>query len=228
MPTEIAQEPRRILIIDDNDSIHSDFKKTLLSAEPPTTGLSNAKAALFGDAAPAASARMPKFELESAMQGEEGLSKLQSALQAGKPFSVAFVDMRMPPGWDGLQTIQRLWEADPNVQVVICSAYSDHSWEEISERLGLTDQLLILRKPFDPLEVSQIATSLSEKWALKRKAVLKMNDLERMVEARTTELAYAALHDKLTDLPNRALLRDGHQQFRRHPISLGGGHQAAP
>jgi len=109
MPTEIAQEPRRILIIDDNDSIHSDFKKTLMSAEPAPTGLSNAKAALFGDAVPTASARMPKFELESAMQGEQGLSKLQSAMQAGKPFSVAFVDMRMPPGWDGLQTIQRLW-----------------------------------------------------------------------------------------------------------------------
>ncbi|HEX4797480.1 MAG TPA: EAL domain-containing protein [Humisphaera sp.] len=212
MQSAIAQEPRRILIIDDNDSIHSDFKKTLTSAEAPSTGLANAKAALFGNSAQSTASRMPKFELESAMQGEEGLAKLQSALKAGKPFSVAFVDMRMPPGWDGLQTIQRLWEVDPNVQVVICSAYSDHSWEEISQRLGLTDQLLILRKPFDPLEVSQIATSLTEKWALKRKAQLKMHELESMVEARTTELAYAALHDKLTDLPNRALLRDRIEQ----------------
>ncbi len=74
--------------------------------------------------------------------------------------------MRMPPGWDGVQTIQRLWEVDPNVQVVICTAYSDYSWEEISKKLGLTDRLLILKKPFDPVEITQIATSLSEKWSL--------------------------------------------------------------
>jgi len=210
MSISTKREARRILVIDDNDAIHNDFRKTLESGEEPSAKLSMAKAALFGEAGPEVEERgtMPTFELESAMQGQEGLTKLEEALKEGRPFAVAFVDMRMPPGWDGVQTIQRLWKADPNVQVVICTAYSDYSWEEISKKLGLTDRLLILKKPFDPLEIIQIATSLSEKWALTNKAQLKMDQLEHMVETRTAELVHAALHDKLTGMPNRALLRD--------------------
>jgi diguanylate cyclase len=210
MLTATAPETRRILVIDDNDAIHKDFKKTLVVSDGPSAKLSSAKSALFGEpTAPSADvAVMPKFELDSALQGQEGLTKIEESLKQGRPFHVAFVDMRMPPGWDGVQTIQRLWQADPNVQVVICTAYSDYSWEEISKTLGLTDRLLILKKPFDPLEIIQIATSLSEKWSLRNRAELKMNQLEHMVQERTQELVHAALHDKLTGLPNRALLRD--------------------
>jgi diguanylate cyclase (GGDEF)-like protein len=208
MSAAIANEQPRILVIDDNDAIHADFRKTLVREEVVSTSLSVAKAALFADSAPVDTVAMPKFEIQSAMQGEEGLSKVEKAVAEGRPYRVAFVDMRMPPGWDGVQTIQHLWEADPNMQVVICTAYSDYSWEEISKKLGLTDRLLILKKPFDPLEITQIATSLSEKWALKQKASLKAEELEKIVAERTAELVHAALHDKLTGLPNRALLRD--------------------
>lgn len=210
MSGEVKQkQARRILVIDDNHAIHHDFRKTLERTEDPSAKLASAKAALFGES-PADSARgqMPDFEVQSAVQGQEGLAKTEEALREGRPFSVAFVDMRMPPGWDGVQTIQRLWQADPSVQVVICTAYSDYSWEEISKTLGLTDRLLILKKPFDPAEIIQIATSLSEKWSLAGKAQLKMDQLEKMVAERTAELVHSALHDKLTGLPNRALLRD--------------------
>ncbi|MGD0390936.1 MAG: diguanylate cyclase, partial [Tepidisphaeraceae bacterium] len=219
MPVELACEARRILVIDDNDAIHNDFRKTLELAVPPSAKLTSAKAALFGQSAIATETRrqMPEFEIQSAMQGQQGLAMVQEALRAGNPFVVAFVDMRMPPGWDGVQTIERLWQADPNVQVVICTAYSDYSWEEISKKLGLTDRLLILKKPFDPAEIIQIATSLSEKWSLAVKAQLKMDQLEHMVAERTAELAHTALHDKLTGLANRALLRDRlAQAIQRH------------
>jgi len=214
--SNIVPERRRILVIDDNDAIHKDFRKTLCGNAGPSDSLASAKAALFGDAETVATV-MPTFDVESAMQGQEGLKKLREALADGNPFMVAFVDMRMPPGWDGLQTIQRLWEVDPNVQVVICTAYSDYSWEEISQKLGLTDRLLILKKPFDPVEVYQIAASLSEKWALREKAHLKMEEMERIVQERTADLAHAAQHDKLTGLPNRAMLTDRlNQAFERH------------
>jgi diguanylate cyclase (GGDEF)-like protein len=202
-------KPRRILVVDDSDAIHSDFKKTLGGDRAPTEGFSNAKKALFGTGAENAPVGgLPKFEMESALQGQDGLNKVVASIKDGKPFNVAFVDMRMPPGWDGVQTIQKLWQADPDLEVVICTAYSDYSWEEISKKLGLTDRLLILKKPFDPIEVSQLAASLSEKWVLKRHAQLKNAELERMVEQRTSELTHLALHDKLTGLPNRALLKD--------------------
>ena len=209
MHTLNAQQPRRILVIDDNDAIHGDFKKTLTGAAlggAQPSRLAGAKAALFGQAPAPAAEPVMQFEIDSALQGREGLEKLQAAVRENRPYLVAFVDMRMPPGWDGVQTIQKLWEVDPDLQVVICTAYSDYSWEEISAKLGLTDRLLILKKPFDPVEVSQLATALSEKWMLRRAARLKMEEMERMVEQRTRELAHLAMHDRLTGLPNRTLL----------------------
>src|SRR4051794_8107477 len=117
-PTE---SPRRILVIDDNDAIHGDFKKILLSDAAPSK-ITAAKAALFGEGPAAAPPTQAAFELDSALQGQEGLLKLEVSLRESKPYSVAFVDMRMPPGWDGVQTIQKLWEVDPDLQVVICTA----------------------------------------------------------------------------------------------------------
>lgn len=199
---------RRILIIDDMHAIHEDFRK-ILTPGGASASLSASKAALFGAkaAAKAGPSREP-FEVDSAFQGEEGWQKVRDSVAAGKPYALAFVDMRMPPGWDGLKTIQRLWEEDANLQVVICTAYSDHSWDEISESLGLTDKLLILKKPFDPIEAIQLATALCEKWELSRKAVLKLDELEQLVQKRTTEITRLAMHDRLTGLPNRAMLRE--------------------
>jgi diguanylate cyclase (GGDEF)-like protein len=203
----LTHNPRRILVIDDNEAIHDDFRKTL-APEPAASKLAGAKAALFGDVAPTPASSKPAFEIDCALQGRDGLNKLIGAAREGRPYLVAFVDMRMPPGWDGVQTIQRLWEADPDLQVVICTAYSDYSWEEISSNLGLTDRLLILKKPFDPVEVTQLATALSEKWVLRRTAKLKLDEMEQMVEQRTSELTHLARHDSLTGLPNRASIHE--------------------
>ncbi|MBI3106108.1 MAG: response regulator, partial [Candidatus Rokubacteria bacterium] len=108
----------------------------------------------------------PRFELDSAYQGEEGLGKVRHAIQRGSPYAMAFVDIRMPPGWDGVETIHRLWQEDESIQAIICTAYSDYSWEAIASRLGRTDRLLILKKPFDNIEVRQIACALARKWNL--------------------------------------------------------------
>jgi len=195
--------PRRILTIDDNLAIHNDFRKILSGPAKPSTNLAGTKALLFGGPVKPASAIDIDFEVDSAMQGEEGLRMLRAASEEGRPYRVAFVDMRMPPGWDGLRTIQKLWEVDADLQVVICSAYTDYSWDEILSTLGLTDRLLILKKPFDPAEVIQLAAALSEKWSLRRTAILKHHELENMVRERTFELTLLAMHDRLTGLANR-------------------------
>src|SRR5262249_46568684 len=147
----------RILVIDDNVSIHDDFRKILQSGTE-TQALDQARASLFGgDPLPKARVR---FELDHADQGQAALALVHTACREGRPYAVAFVDMRMPPGWDGLETIEHLWEADARLQVVICTAYSDRPWDEISERIGRTDKLLILQKPFNGIEVLQFAAAL--------------------------------------------------------------------
>ncbi len=179
---------RRILVIDDNTSIHEDFKK-ILAPSIDSDSLNQARAALFGEA-PTLPTQV-RYELDFASQGREGFGLVQSAHQAGNPYALAFVDMRMPPGWDGLETIEHLWYADSEIQVVICSAYSDHPWEDVSRRIGETDRLLILMKPFNSIEVVQLANSLTKKWNLARSVKHQIETLAFSVTQRTAELREA-------------------------------------
>ncbi|MCM5678827.1 EAL domain-containing protein [Schlegelella sp. S2-27] len=184
-----AMQNRRILLVDDMVAIHDAFRKVLVPQQTESIELDAVEAMLFGDD-PAAAA-VPTFELDSAYQGQEGLEKVQAALLAGRPYALAFVDMRMPPGWDGVQTIEELWRADPRLQIVICTAFSDLSWDEVLSRLEVRDRLLILKKPFDPVEISQLASALTVKWQTTQDAGLKLAQLEEAVENRTAELATA-------------------------------------
>jgi signal transduction histidine kinase len=180
------QRAHRILVIDDNPSIHKDFE-TILLEEEDSTPLNSLRSQVFGDNTSTAVMKSV-YQLDFASQGKEGCEKVKQACSEGRPYELVFVDMRMPPGWDGLQTLKHLWKIDANVQAVICTAYSDYSWSEISERLGRSDKLLILKKPFDSAEVAQLASALTEKWALTKQASLKTSQLEQMVAERTNEL----------------------------------------
>ncbi len=185
-PLVKSSRNRRILIIDDNPAIHDDFRKSF-SPGTSVVDLEDAESAFFGEPTESHESDF-EFEIDSAHQGEEGLKKVVEAIQGYLPYALAFVDMRMPPGWDGLTTIERIWQVAPDLQIVICSAYSDNSWADICKRLGRSDRLLILKKPFDSSEVCQLAVALTEKWDLARQAKLKRDDLERLVDERTEEL----------------------------------------
>ncbi|WP_416195205.1 EAL domain-containing protein [Pseudomonas sp. DC1.2] len=188
MSTPLAPSNRRILIVDDTASIHQDFAKILSPPSVDNDSLDSTEMALFGGTAAVA---LQSFILDSAFQGLEALNKVEAALANDRPYAMAFIDMRMPPGWDGLQTIERLWQVDPKLQVALCTAYSDYSWEDIDERLELGDRLLILKKPFDAIEIRQMASALTAKWQMTEEAALKMSMLEQAVEARTLELSDA-------------------------------------
>jgi diguanylate cyclase (GGDEF)-like protein len=235
---------RRILVVDDNSAIHEDFRK-ILASDRDSSDLDELEAALFGTASEAAPT--VGYELDSALQGKEGVEKVIAASEAKQPYAVAFVDMRMPPGWDGVETIERLWEQDPDLQIVICTAYSDYSWREIVDRLGETDRLLILKKPFDSAEICQIAAAFSAKWQFTQQARMKIGEMQRLVDMQTTELRreiearkkneeelraakdalqFQATHDGVTGIMNRAAVNEilkcelkfGHRQ--QTPISV--------
>lgn len=177
----------RILVVDDNEAIHEDFKKILQASKPPSAAhVDELAASLFDE--PIYEVLHTNFELKHALQGQEAFESVVKSLAGAKPFALAFVDVRMPPGWNGIETVERIWEHDREIEIVLCTAYSDFSWEEISGRLRHPERLLILRKPFDPLEVRQLAYGLTSKWFLRRQAACRMQDLEIMVEERMREL----------------------------------------
>jgi CheY-like chemotaxis protein len=142
----------RVLIIDDNPSIHHDFRK-ILGGSQRDSSLDAQEALLFGESRPAGGDE--GFEIDSALARREG-----------RPYALAFVDIRMPPGMDGVETIEKIWPLDADLQFVICSAYSDYSAQDILARLGVSDRLLMLRKPCDGAEILLLATALCEKWNL--------------------------------------------------------------
>jgi predicted signal transduction protein with EAL and GGDEF domain len=211
---QFVEANRRILVVDDNRAIHEDFRKILCPAAAARDELDALDAELFGTVAESAD---DAFVLDSAYQGEEAIEKVRAAHAQGRPYALLFVDVRMPPGLDGIETTARLLREDPDVGIVICSAYSDHSWEEMTAAFGRTDRVLILKKPFDTVEVRQLAHALQRRWELARLAAVKVQDLKALIDAQTAELR--ATNEALTKeaaLREEALQRLGesHEQIR--------------
>jgi diguanylate cyclase (GGDEF)-like protein len=184
----------RVLIVDDSPDIHTVFKQILSYQTPIKPGR------------PAILAGLPTFLLNYAFQGEEALQLVRLAVQENQPYALAFIDIRMPPGWDGMKTVQQIWDIDPDVQIVICTAGSDYSWEDTIITLNAIHNFLILKKPFDTMTVRQIACALASKWQLAREARQYTAKLEHQVVERTSQLQLQATQDALTKLPNRASL----------------------
>lgn len=214
---------RRILVVDDTPAIHQDFRKILSPSAGSDDSLDDTESLLFGTP----QVNRLQFQIDSAYQGEEALELVKRAQAEGQPYALVFADMRMPPGWDGLQTIEQLWKADPRLQIALCTAFSDYSWETMSERIEFDDQLLILKKPFDTLEIRQMASAMTWKWQLAQDAARKMRSLERTIEERVQELlkvSHLLQYDVLTELPNSMLLGDrltqAMAQCRRHDRQL--------
>ena len=156
----------RILVIDDNASIHEDFRKILNASVGADTEFEALESVFLGGSSSGPGG--PVYEIDSALQGQEGMELVQKALRENRPYLLAFTDMRMPPGWDGVETAARIWEVDPNLFIVISSAYSDYSWGELKARFDNTDRLFMLAKPFNADEARQLARSLTDKALLLR------------------------------------------------------------
>ncbi len=178
----------RILVIDDNEDIHADIRSILTSheGEEDDVELSELERKLFGESRKRNNTE--RFEVESAKQGKEGFELVQSARTENDPFCVAFVDVRMPPGWDGIETIGHIRRVDSDVQIIICTAYSDYSADQLIEKFESSDNLFVLKKPFEKVEIYQMASALAKKWSLHRQLEGRMSDLESLVKERTQTL----------------------------------------
>lgn len=167
----------RVLIIDDNNDIHSDFQKVLV-LKRGNEELERIESLLFNEV-PKAPQTFPDFQVDFASQGEEGYQKIVTSLEENKPYAMAFVDIRMPPGWNGIDTVQKIWDLDPRIEIVFCSAYSDFSLSDIYQKLiNKKNEFLIIKKPFDIVEIKQTAASMCQIWNLKRKLEKRIEEVE--------------------------------------------------
>lgn len=181
---------RRILVVDDTRSIHDDFHKIL---NPRTSQKSHSIEELEKKLFNHKENHIVKnyevlYQIDSAFQGEQAIEMVQKAFESKKPYALIFMDIRMPPGLDGIETIKRIWKVQPDVETVICTAYSDYPWDRIINELGATDKLLFLKKPFEAVAVKQMALSLSTKWNLEQMVERYVDNLQNVLKDREKEI----------------------------------------
>jgi PAS domain S-box-containing protein len=168
---------RRILVIDDDPDIRDTYQKIIAPAEDKSKNNRDQISQLLS----LDDNEKQKFILEMAAQGQEALTLVQNGLAEDKPFALAFIDIRMPPGWGGISTAARIREIDPKIEIVIVTAYSDRSLEEIIRAVGTPEKLILLRKPFDHEEIIQLSFALTEKWNVARKEELQRIELQSIL-----------------------------------------------
>ncbi len=188
----------RILVIDEDSASHAEFRRILAFTDTERE-TDPAEVELFRDLPSAADPL--HFEVAAAAHGEEGCQKARAASASDRAFAVAFIDVRPGSAWDGVETTAQLWRDNPDLQVVLCSPSSDHSWRAIVRKLGVSDRLLILRKPFDQVEVLQLAHALARKWLLTRDLRGQLESLGTRIAIRNADLerANARLREEIIE-----------------------------
>jgi two-component system NtrC family sensor kinase len=147
--------PFRVLVVDDNQEIHVAFGRLL-----GPRALESTRRAFGG----AVDVLDDEFELDYAFDGAEGIARVVSAIGEDRPYALVFMDIRMP-GMTGIEALAHIWRIDPAVQCVVCTGTQENGWRDSLDLLGeKRDRLLVLRKPFDPIEAQQVAHMLARKW----------------------------------------------------------------
>ncbi len=193
MPAMNMTEPTttRVLVADDEAAILDIYRRVLGGAGAAATAaspLDDLTSRLFGGTAPASAAPPVRFEVVTCGQGDQAVQLAREALTAGRPFAIAFLDVRMPPGPDGVATAAQLRALDPDLQIVIVTGFSDVAPREIAARVAPIDKLLYVQKPFTTFEIEHCAHALSAKWRRERELCQLNLELESRVAGRTTQL----------------------------------------
>ncbi len=186
----------RILIVDDSEAIHRDIIKILSGPKRAhqRADLSEIERELFDSSATPKATDHPsvieaiRYRIDSAFQGSEAVEMVDRAAEEGYPYAMVFMDVRMPPGMNGIETIEQIWRSHPAIEMVIVTAFSDHSWEDILMRVGRTDKLMILRKPFDLITIKQLALALTQKYQISVKVQSYLKHIELEVQNGSPQL----------------------------------------
>jgi CheY-like chemotaxis protein len=181
----------RILVVDDQKDLRYQLAKLLENADKKSETVSLVKQMRerllgksdnAGDATNFVSVKDDvTYVVDTASQGEEALAMVNKANEEENPYALMFLDMRMPPGWDGLQTATEIRKADSNIEIVIMTAYADHDQARIAEQVGMPEKMLYIKKPFQAEEIFQLALSLTSKWTIERQTKQRKVWLENLL-----------------------------------------------
>ncbi|MDF1655000.1 MAG: EAL domain-containing protein [Coxiellaceae bacterium] len=190
----------RILLIDDNRSIHDDFMKVLTAGDTDSLDeleqivINNKAQETTKENTPPPLEDIQNMILNPVSSSEEGIELIKKSITEDKPYAVAILDIRIPGGLDGVETAKKIFEIDKNVQIIFCTAYSDYEWNEMLAIVQNSDRWILLKKPFSLIEARQMILTLAQKWLL----LLNMKN----------EIKHLAYYDALTELPNRHLFKE--------------------
>jgi two-component system, sensor histidine kinase and response regulator len=168
------EEKHRILIVDDNENIHQDFSTIFNPFNPTDETFKHLEDEIFDRSLNKSHEKyddlnlVKNFIVDHAFSGEEAFEKVEISFNENLPYALIFMDVRMPAGVDGIETISQIWKSYPDIEMVICTAYSDYTLKEMVMKLGKTDKLMFIRKPFDKVSVTQMVLALTKKWRLNR------------------------------------------------------------
>ena len=177
----------RVLIVDDQEEIHNDFAEMLASGFGKRATDDLAAAFVAQSDKPV----LPQFELSHATSGEEACAMVKAGKESNCPFALAYIDIRMPPGTDGIETVRQIRQFEQDIEIVIMTAYSDKTLPEIVNDMALLHKLLYIRKPFSREEIQQITLSLTGKWNIEQELAKHQRQLEasnRQLEASNQRL----------------------------------------
>jgi diguanylate cyclase (GGDEF)-like protein len=197
----------RVLVVDDDASLISEYVRCLgagFEPDDPTATLTDLEKVLFGEETDERGAA--KFEVHSRNQGKAAVEAVQAAIVAGRPYSIVFLDIRMPPGMDGIEAAKRIRLLDANINIVVVSDSKSPAPENLGKEIPPADKVFFFQKPFHALECRQLAAALCGKWHADRALRSANEELEQRVEERTAALQKLAYFDVVTRLPNQLLL----------------------
>jgi len=197
----------RVLVVDDDDKLVSEYLRCLgedFEPDEAITTLTDLEKVLFGEETDERGAA--KFEVQSRNQGEAAVEAVAAAIEAGQPYSIVFLDIRMPPGIDGIEAAKRIRQLDQHINIVVVTGSMSPAPDNLGKQIPPADKVFFFQKPFHATECRQLAAALCGKWHADMALRSANEELEQRVEERTKALQKLAYFDVVTRLPNQLLL----------------------